>query len=83
MTPAEFKQARQTLGLSFAEMARLLSYSDRQQVRRMELPPEDATHRPVMPGVALAIRLVLDYLTPDQRAKLFAERGVTVKASAF
>ena len=82
MTPTEFKEARQTLGLSLAEMARLLGYSDRHQVRRMELPPEDATHRPVMPGVALAIHLILDYLTPDQRAKLFAERGIKAKDAA-
>lgn len=82
MTPAEFKEARQTLGLSIAGMARLLGYADRQQIRRMGLPPEDETHRPVMPGVALAIHLILDYLTPDQRAKLFAERGIKAKNAA-
>lgn len=76
MTPTEFRQARQTLGLSVAEMARLLGYADRQQIRRMELPAEDSTHRVVQPPVALAIHLICEYLTPKQRAKLFAEHAV-------
>ena len=73
MTPTEFRAARQALGLSVAEMARLLGYADRQQIRRMELPAEDSTHRVVQPPVALAIHLIREYLTPKQRAKLFAE----------
>lgn len=44
MTPEEIKSARQALGLSVAEFARLLE-TDAQTVRRMEFPENASTAR--------------------------------------
>jgi transcriptional regulator with XRE-family HTH domain len=46
MTPSEFKAARQSLGLSVHDMARVLGVSPT-HVRRLEMDPSDNSHRPV------------------------------------
>lgn len=44
MTPAEFKEARKTLGLTAAELARIMGYGDRSRVFNIEsgnaVPPQ-------------------------------------------
>lgn len=59
MTPQEFREARHTLGLSAAEMARAIGVSDGRQIRRLEADPQDASHRPVSPTVALLVTILL------------------------
>ena len=41
MSPEQFKAARRDLGLSLEEMARLLGYAIRQQIRLLSLPPKE------------------------------------------
>lgn len=59
MTPAEIQQARQSLGLSRAQLAALLDLRSPQDVQRMEMPSTASTHRP--PPVR-AVRLIRAYL---------------------
>ena len=59
MTPAEIKLARQSLGLSVAEFARLLD-TDPQTVRRMEQSPEANTFRKPAPRMERLIRAYID-----------------------
>ena len=58
MTPAEIKQARHTLGLSVADLARLLD-TDAQTVRRMEQRETASTFRRPAPRM---VRLVQAYM---------------------
>lgn len=59
MSPAEFRAARKTLGLSASQMARAIGVADGRQIRRLEAEPEDASHRPVSPTVALLVSILL------------------------
>jgi ribosome-binding protein aMBF1 (putative translation factor) len=58
MTPAAFRQARLTLGLSVAQMADMIGCKPL-LVRRMEMRGDVASARPVSP---MAARLVASYL---------------------
>ena len=58
MTPTALKQARRSLGLSLAKAAKLLGYTDRQSVRRLEEPEAATTHRPISRPVDLAMWLL-------------------------
>jgi len=59
MTPTEIQQARQSLGLSRAQLAAMLDLKSAQDVQRMEMPDTAATHR--APPVR-AVRLLRAYL---------------------
>ena len=58
MTNTQLKEARQSLGLTQSQMARLLD-TDPQSVRRMEMPATASTSRNLPPRAA---RLVEAYL---------------------
>jgi len=65
MTPAEIKQARHTLGLSVADLARLLD-TDPQTVRRMEQNESASTfRRPAPRMVRLLQAYMMGYRPPD------------------
>lgn len=65
MTPDEIRQARQSLGLSVAQMAAALE-TDPQTVRRMEYEPSASTHRPPASRMVRLLRAYLDgYRPPD------------------
>ena len=62
MSPAEFRAARTALGLSTAQLGRILGYTDKcpgNQVRRMEMNAKHNGHRAIMPPIALAVRYML------------------------
>lgn len=59
MTPAEFIQARQSLGLTQAQLAEVLGYS-RTHITRIE-----KGHLEVMPVAALAMRGLLAGIRPN------------------
>lgn len=59
MSPDEFREARRQLGLSAAQMARALGFSDGRQIRRLEADPADASHRPVSRTVELLVTILL------------------------
>jgi transcriptional regulator with XRE-family HTH domain len=59
MTPDQIRKARLTLKLTQAQMAAMLE-TDEQSVRRWEMQPEAATHRPLP---ARARRLIGAYLS--------------------
>lgn len=59
MTPAEIKQARQSLGLSVADLARMLD-TDPQTVRRMEQTEDARTFRRPAPRM---VRLIEAYIS--------------------
>jgi len=58
MTPTAIKQARQSLGLSVADLARLLD-TDPQTVRRMEQRDDASTFRKPAPRM---VRLISAYV---------------------
>lgn len=62
-TPGALKEARQALGLSVAGMAAMLGVGEL-QVRRMELPPDRQSHRPVTGTTARLLRAYLDGYRP-------------------
>ena len=65
MTPFEIKQARHTLGLSVADLARLLD-TDAQTVRRMEQSESASTfRRPAPRMVRLVQAYIMGYRPPD------------------
>lgn len=68
MTPAELKSARQHLGLTQAELARLLD-TDPQTVRRMELDPEASTFRRPAPRMERLLAAYLDGYRPTDWPK--------------
>lgn len=63
MTPADFKQARHTLGLTLSQTARLLGYDGNhamQQVRKME-----SGERAIRPAQERLMRAYLDGYRPE------------------
>lgn len=63
MTPADFKSARHTLGLTLSQAARLLGYDGAhamQQVRKME-----SGERAIRPPQARLMRAYLDGYRPE------------------
>lgn len=65
MTPAEIKQARQSLGLSVAQLAALLE-TDPQTIRRMEQSETANTFRRPAPRMVRLLRAYLSgYRPPD------------------
>lgn len=63
MTPTELKEARHTLGLSVADLARLLD-TDAQSIRRMEQREDASTFRRPAPRMIRLIRAYLDGYRP-------------------
>ena len=61
MTPTEFKDARNALGLSVSEMADAIQISDLRTLRRYE----DGT-RPISGTLSLLIRYFLKYGLPEE-----------------
>lgn len=79
MTPAQFKAARLSLGLSVNQMAQMLGMSE-VQVRRMEAHPDVASSRPVSPTTQRLVEAFLAGYRPQdwpkpQRAPAGAPRG--------
>lgn len=64
MTPAELKQDRQLLGLSVADLARLLD-TDSQTVRRMEQSEDAKTFRRPAPRMVRLIAAYVSGYRPD------------------
>jgi DNA-binding transcriptional regulator YiaG len=65
MTPLEIKQARHAMGLSVADLARLLD-TDPQTVRRMEQSESASTfRRPAPRMVRLVQAYMMGYRPPD------------------
>lgn len=64
MTPAEIKEARLSLGLTQAQMAEMLE-TDATSIKRIEAPPEAATHRSPPPRLVRLLRAYLDGHIPD------------------
>lgn len=58
MTSADFKEAREILGLTQAQLGRLLD-TDGQSIRRIEMPESASTHRRPAPRM---VRLIQAYL---------------------
>ena len=65
MTPAEFKQARITLGLTQAQLGVILNTVP-QTIRRWEMEPERSTSRPPNPVAVQAMRWMLDGFRPPE-----------------
>lgn len=63
MTPTELKEARHMLGLSVADLARLLD-TDAQSIRRMEQSESASTFRRPAPRMIRLIRAYLDGYRP-------------------
>lgn len=63
MTPTELKQARQSLGLSTAQMGAMLD-TDAQTIRRMEQRPDAKTFRSPAPRMLRLLRAYLDGYRP-------------------
>lgn len=63
MTPQEFKQARQSLGLSQSQLGRILDTAP-QTIRKWEMDPIRSTSRPVNPIAAQAMRWMLAGFRP-------------------
>lgn len=64
MTPTEIKEARESLGLTQAQLGRLLD-TDAQTVRRMEMAPEAKTFRKPAPRMVRLIEAYLAGYMPD------------------
>jgi len=64
MTPTELKSARHQLGLTQAELARLLD-TDARTMRSMEASPEASTFRKPAPRMMRLIRAYLDGYRPQ------------------
>lgn len=64
MTPAELKSARRAIGLTQAELGRMLDTAP-QTVRRMEMAPTTQTHRAPAPRMVRLIRAYLAGWRPD------------------
>jgi transcriptional regulator with XRE-family HTH domain len=65
MTGAEFKQAREALGLTGAQAAALMGYGDRSRIYAIEARPV------VPPQAARLMRAYLDGYRPDDWAAIF------------
>ncbi|MBA4613832.1 hypothetical protein H1W37_19415 [Stappia taiwanensis] len=77
MSPTDIQKARVQLGLSVADMARMLGHSDLHQ-RRLESDPDIEMHRRARPTTVRLLRAYLDgyrpadwpeYSRPGQAAK--------------
>lgn len=64
MDNKDLRVARASLGLSVADMARMLE-TDALSVRRMELSPDKSTHRKPAPRMVRLIRAYLDGYRPS------------------
>lgn len=64
MTPDQIAQARNTLGLTQAQLGKLLD-TDGQSVRRMEMPEDASTHRKPAPRMVRLIQAYLDGYRPS------------------
>lgn len=65
MTPAEIRSARLHLGLTGAQMAKMLDIPNPRTYRFYEAPQEAATHRPLPARAARLIRAYLDGYRPS------------------
>ena len=63
MTPAEFRAARNALGLTITGMSRMLGVTPT-HIRRLEMDPSDRSHRPVTKTVEFLLRAYLDGWRP-------------------
>ena len=63
MTPAELKQARQSLGLTTAQLGAMLD-TDAQTIRRMEQRADAKTFRSPAPRMLRLLRAYLDGYRP-------------------
>jgi DNA-binding transcriptional regulator YiaG len=63
MTPAQFKQARRKLGLSVSQMATMLGVRH-EQVRRLEMPTDRTSARPIGPATRRLMQAYLDGYRP-------------------
>ncbi len=63
MTPEDIRQARHALGLSVADLARMLE-TDAQTVRRMEMAPDRSTHRQPASRMVRLMQAYLDGYRP-------------------
>ena len=61
MTPAEFKEARQSLGLTAEAFASILGYTGASYIYKLE-----GGSKAVTPQAAIAIRAMLAFGLPDQ-----------------
>lgn len=68
MTPTEIKEARHSLGLSVADLARLLD-TDSSTIRKMELDETASTFRPPAPRMVRLLRAYLDKHRPKDWPK--------------
>ena len=64
MSPTEIQKARVQLGLSVADMARMLGHSDLHQ-RRLESSEDVDMHRQARPTTVRLLRAYLDGYRPD------------------
>jgi hypothetical protein len=63
MTPKQFKAARDRLGLSVSQMAKVLGVTEI-QIRRMQTAPDKGSHREVQATTEKLIRAYLDGYRP-------------------
>lgn len=63
MTPTEFKQARQSLGLTQLELSAVLGVTP-QTVRKWEAPEDRGTHREVNPIASKVMSWMLAGMRP-------------------
>lgn len=68
MTPSQFKQARQQLGLSLSELAAILGVDDR-TIRKWEAPEDTNSARPPNPIAVRVVQWLLDGYRPPQWPK--------------
>lgn len=64
MTPAEIKQARQSLGLTQSQLAAMLD-TDPRAIRAMESDPSTSKHRTPAPRMVRLLQAYLDGYRPD------------------
>lgn len=65
MEPEEFKRARRRLGLTQAELGRILDTAP-QTIRKWEMQPENSTARGVNPVAAQVMRWMLAGFRPPE-----------------
>lgn len=65
MTPIEIKQARKSLGLTQAEMGRMLDIQDQNTYRKYEMPVSARQHRVPAARMVRLIRAYLDGFRPE------------------
>lgn len=65
MTPAEFKAARKSLGLTQSQLGRILDTAP-QTIRKWEMPAEASTHRKPNPVACQVMRWMLAGFRPPE-----------------